>query len=140
MSPGIENLPTLNAILNSIASGFLLLGFVAIKTRKNKNRHRTCMLGALAASTLFLTSYLFYHFNTALFRTYPGSGVSKAIYYFILATHIPLAGLMTPFIIYALWLAMRGHFAKHVKVVKILFPVWMYVSVTGVVIYFLLYG
>jgi uncharacterized membrane protein YozB (DUF420 family) len=139
MSLAIETLPSLNASLNCIATCFLLLGFVAIK-RKNKARHKTCMISALAASTLFLTLYLIYHLNTAVFRTYDGSGLARSMYYFILATHIPVAGLMTPFIIYALWLALRGEFEKHVRVVRILFPVWTYVSVTGVVIYLMLYG
>jgi putative membrane protein len=134
----IENLPALNAILNSIASCFLLLGFVAIK-KKKQNRHRNCMLAALACSALFLTFYLIYHFNTEVFRTYPGSGFWKGVYYAILITHIPLAGIMVPFILYAVALAFRKDFVRHVRVVKKLFPVWMYVSVTGVIIYFLLY-
>ncbi len=138
MNISIESLPPLNAIFNSISACFLLLGFLAIK-KKNKNRHRFCMLAAFVASIFFLTSYLIYHFNTTIFRSYPGIGFWKIVYYGILITHIPLAGLMTPFIVYALFLAFRGNFEKHVRVVKKLFPVWMYVSVTGVVIYFMLY-
>jgi len=96
------------------------------------------MVGALIASTIFFSSYLYYHFNAEPVP-YLGEGIMRVIYYAILVTHIPLAVLMVPFIIWAVCLAIKGNIEKHRKIVRYLWPVWMYVSVTGVMIYLFLY-
>lgn len=134
----IQDLPALNATLNGVAAICLYLGWCAIKSGK-KDLHAKWMVGALVASTAFLTSYLIYHFNVQAVTTYPGEGFWKWVYYFILATHVPLATLMLPFVIYAVWMAIRKNFEKHKRVTRWLWPVWMYVSVTGVIIYMMLY-
>ena len=109
MSLHIADLPALNAGLNALASVFLLLGWRAIKAGRPE-RHRRWMLCALTVSALFLTSYLVYHTHTQFVRHYAGTGIDRSIYYFILLTHIPLAGGMVPFILAALWLAWRKNF------------------------------
>jgi len=134
----VQNLPLLNALLNSLATIFLFCGWLAIK-RGKKETHRKLMISAFLTSAVFLTSYLFYHFTVKAVTVYPGEGVFKWIYYGILSTHIPAAILIVPFIFYALYLAKIGNFAKHKKVTRWLWPVWMYVSVTGVTIYLMLY-
>jgi putative membrane protein len=96
------------------------------------------MVAALTCSALFLTCYLFYHYHAGSTK-YTGEGVMRIIYFFILMTHIPLAMIMVPFILAAVYFAFTGKFKKHVKLVKWVWPVWMYVSVTGVMIYIMLY-
>ena len=137
----VADLPALNACLNGLAGVLLLFGRNAIKTKEPSRipRHRALMVAALATSAAFLSSYLYYHFNVELVTQYAGQGFLRWIYYSVLATHVPLAGLMVPFIAYAVVKAARGEFAKHKRVVRYLWPVWMYVSVTGVVIYLMLY-
>ena len=134
----VTDLPALNACLNACATLFLLLGYVAIR-RQDRRRHAQMMVGALVASALFLSCYLYYHFNVAMVTKYSGIGFSRLVYFFILITHIPLAALIVPFILAAVWFAARGEFERHKKITRWLFPVWMYVSVTGVLIYLMLY-
>ncbi|MCL4215415.1 MAG: DUF420 domain-containing protein [Candidatus Hydrogenedentes bacterium] len=131
-------LPTLNASLNGLATVFLLLGFNAIRKR-HIQRHRNYMIAALCASALFLVCYLYYHYTATGMTPYAKQGISRYLYYTILATHVPLAALMIPFIAAAVWHAARRRFDRHVRITRILWPVWMYVSVTGVVIYVMLY-
>ncbi|MDZ4857799.1 MAG: DUF420 domain-containing protein [Candidatus Hydrogenedentes bacterium] len=130
-------LPTVNATLNGIAAMLLFLGWRAIKSGK-RDTHRNFMVAALACSTLFLACYLYYHYNVGSVR-YQGQGPARYLYFAILITHTPLAALMTPFIIAATWFALKADFVKHTRITKILWPVWMYVSITGVVIYLMLY-
>ncbi len=134
----VTDLPVLNACLNACATLFLLLGWIAIR-RKDQKRHAKMMICALIASTIFLTSYVYYHTHVAMVTQYTGQGFLRPIYFFILFTHIPLAILIVPFIVAAVWFAIRGQFERHKKITKPLFPVWMYVSVTGVLIYLMLY-
>jgi putative membrane protein len=134
----VTDLPTLNACLNACATLFLLLGWVAIR-RKNRVQHARMMIGALIASTAFLTSYVYYHTHVTMMTPYTGQGFLRSLYFFILCTHIPLAILIVPFIFAAVWFAIRGQFERHKKITRRLFPVWMYVSITGVLIYLLLY-
>lgn len=133
----VVNLPGLNALLNAIAATFLVAGWFAIKKRGNMRAHRTFMLLALLSSTLFLASYTYYHYNAGAITRYEGGG--RWFYLAILFTHIPLAGLMPPFILAAVWFAMRGRFDIHTRITRWLWPVWIYVSVTGVLIYLMLY-
>jgi len=134
----IKDLPTLNAFLNCLSSVFLILGFVAIK-KKQIHLHKKMMITAFVSSSFFLMSYLFYHLNVQMVTKYQGSGLFKGIYFFILATHIPLAALIVPFIFYAFYLGFSNQIEKHKKLVRYLWPVWLYVSITGVLIYLMLY-
>ena len=132
------HLPTLNACLNFTAGILLFSGWLAIRNKKSA-LHKKFMVAALTASFLFLVSYLTYHLTTVGVTRYHGQGVMRDIYFFILLTHTPLAVIIVPFCLRAVYFAMRGDFARHVRVTKWLLPVWMYVSVTGVLIYLMLY-
>ncbi|MDX9972680.1 MAG: DUF420 domain-containing protein [FCB group bacterium] len=134
----VRDLPTLNALLNGTAALMLLLGWVAVK-RGAIPWHRRFMVSALGASAAFLTSYLTYHYLVPGPTRYQGEGFSRLVYFFILLTHTPLATLMVPFILAAVWFAWRGRYDTHVRITRWLWPVWMYVSVTGVLIYLMLY-
>ncbi len=134
----VSDLPQVNATLNGAATLLLLAGWFMIKRYKDEKVHRYLMMGALACSAAFLSCYLFYHYHAGS-RPFEGTGPIRGIYFFILLTHIPLAILMVPFIALAVWHAFRGHFQKHRRIVRWVWPVWMYVSVTGVIIYLMLY-
>jgi len=129
--------PTINASLNLTAAIFLLLGYGAVR-RKDIVRHRQYMVTALCASALFLVCYLTYHYLHGSTH-YQHHGILRIIYFFILLTHTPLAALIVPFIIAAVFFALKGNFTAHVKITRWLWPTWMYVSVTGVIIYIMLY-
>ena len=133
-----HDLPRLNASLNALAGFFLLLGWLAIR-RKDQKTHRKWMLFALAASTLFLISYVTYHALIHGVTRYQGQGIWRVVYFTILLTHTPLAVIIVPFSLTAVWHAAHGNFKKHVRITKWLLPVWAYVSATGVVIYLMLY-
>jgi len=133
----IHYLPKLNAILNTTAFLLLLGGWWAIK-RGRRQLHPKLMTGALISSIVFLASYLTYHAVVGVTR-YPGEGISRIFYFFILGTHTPLAIVIVPFIVKAIWYACKKEFVKHTQITRWLLPVWMYVSVTGVVIYLMLY-
>lgn len=135
----VHDLPAVNATLNAIATLFLLGGWIAIKRGHHVALHRALMVAALVASAVFLSCYLVYHYHTGARTPFPGDGAARVVYYLILGTHVPLATLMVPFILAAVWFAFRGQFDRHVRIVKYVWPVWMYVSVTGVVIYLMLY-
>jgi putative membrane protein len=131
-------LPTINSTLNGIAAVLLFLGWRAIKSG-NRDAHRNWMIAAFIASSLFLACYLYYHLTAAGITHYKGHGAMRVIYFAILITHVPLAGLMTPFILAAIWFAYKQRFDLHTRITRWLWPVWMYVSVTGVIIYLMLY-
>ena len=133
----IQELPLLNAILNSIAGTLLLSGYIAIKKNK-KILHRNLMVSALIVSAAFLTSYLIYHYHVPS-KKFPDLGIIKTIYFIILFPHIILAVVMVPMILKTFWHAFRSEWESHRKIARITFPIWMYVSVTGVVVYFMLY-
>jgi putative membrane protein len=134
----VHDIPTINALLNSLAAVLLFSGWRAIKAGK-KDRHRRLMSAAIVASGIFLAFYLYYHFNVVLITKYQGTGILRALYFFILSTHIPLAILILPAIGYAVWQAIQQRFDRHTRVTRWLLPVWMYVSVTGVLVYCMLY-
>jgi len=135
----LSNLPTLNACLNAAAGILLFSGWRAIKQRK-KEVHRNFMIAALICSALFLCSYVTYHvLKEGVVTRYAGEGILRVVYFTILLTHTPLAVIIVPFCIIAVYHAYRKNFTAHVKITRWLFPVWMYVSVTGVVIYLMLY-
>jgi len=136
---GIDDLPGLNAALNGTAAVVIVLGRRFAK-RHEVRAHRACMLVAVGLSTLFLASYLTYHFaKEGLVTRYPGEGAMRAVYFAVLLTHTPLAAALLPLIGVSLWHGLRGNVEKHRRVVRWTFPIWLYVSVTGVLIYFMLY-
>lgn len=131
------DLPALNAFLNLISSVLLTAGYVQIK-KGNRVWHKKIMISALITSALFLTSYLVYHFQVGSVP-YPYYDWTRTLYFVILIPHVILAALMTPFIIVAVWLALREQYERHKKLVRWIWPVWMFVSVSGVAIYLMLY-
>ena len=133
----VTDLPTLNATLNSITAILLMYGFVLIKSGQ-KEKHKKIMISALVSSALFLTSYLFYHYSVGSIP-YQRYDWTRTLYFAILIPHTILAVGMLPFIFVAVWRALHDQFDRHKRIVRWLWPVWMYVSVTGVVVYFMLY-
>jgi putative membrane protein len=133
----LTDLPALNATLNGISASFLVAGFILIKQRRWQ-QHRRCMLGALAASTLFLISYVVYHANVGS-RPFTGTGTVRVVYFAILITHVVLAATILPLALVTTARGLRAQYGKHVKVARWTLPLWLYVSVTGVIIYLMLY-
>ena len=133
----VSSFPTLNALLNATATVLLLCGYACIR-RRNVPAHRACMIAALVASALFLVSYLVYH-SQAGSRPYTGTGPVRAIYFFILITHVVLAAVNLPMVLVTVARAARGQFARHRAIARWTYPVWLYVSVTGVLVYLMLY-
>lgn len=131
--------PTINACLNGFAGVMLLFGWRAIKANQ-RERHRRFMIAAVVSSALFLCSYVTYHvLKEGVVTRYEGEGILRLVYFSILLTHTPLAVLIVPFVIRAVWLALKGEDKRHARITRWLLPVWLYVSVTGVVIYLMLY-
>ena len=137
MSFGIRDLPALNAFLNATSALFLVLGFAAIR-RLEIERHRRWMLCAATTSTLFLISYLTYHARVGSVR-FPGRGAVRAVYFGILGTHTLLAIVVLPLALRTLYLGLRRFDDRHRRIARWTLPVWLYVSVTGVVVYVMLY-
>lgn len=133
----LTDLPTLNAALNSISAILLASGWVLIKQRKIA-RHRACMLAAFATSTLFLISYLIYHFNVGSVP-FQGQGLWRLVYFTILITHVTLAIVIVPMAIVTLSRGLAARYDKHRRIARWTLPLWLYVSVTGVVVYLMLY-
>jgi uncharacterized membrane protein YozB (DUF420 family) len=130
-------LPAVNATLNGIATVFLSLGWMSI-LRGDRRRHRACMLAAFATSALFLISYLVYHANVGSVP-FQGEGIVRPVYFAILITHIILAALILPLALVTLSRALAERFDRHRAIARWTLPIWLYVSVTGVVIYLMLY-
>ena len=133
----VRFLPTLNAMLNGTSGLFLVAGFVFIR-RRQIAAHRACMVAALISSLLFLTSYLVYHYHAGATR-FAASGAARAVYFVILISHTILAAVIVPLVIVTATRALRGQFARHMKVARWTLPMWLYVSVTGVIVYLMLY-
>ena len=133
----VSALPTVNAILNATAAVLLASGYAMIRTRRIA-AHRACMLGAFTASLLFLTSYTIYHAQSGS-HPFPGHGFARPLYYSILASHVLLAALILPLAIVTLTRGLRARYVTHRKIARWTLPIWIYVSVTGVVIYVMLY-
>jgi len=125
-----------NAIINGLVAVALLSGLWAIK-QKNYLLHKKIMLTAMVLSILFLVSYIAHHLLAGETK-YGGEGISKTIYFLILFTHIPLAAIGLPFILFAAYRALTGEYEKHKKLVRIIWPLWFYVAVTGVVVYLMI--
>jgi uncharacterized membrane protein YozB (DUF420 family) len=133
----ISNLPTVDAILNATSAILLLCGFFFIR-RKKVSAHKVCMLSALGTSALFLICYLTYHYYHGTTR-FPGVGAVRTFYLALLASHTALAALIVPLILVTLFRALRGTFDLHRRIARWTLPVWLYVSVTGVAVYWMLY-
>jgi uncharacterized membrane protein YozB (DUF420 family) len=130
-------LPTVNATLNALSGAFLLVGYVLIR-RRRINAHRNAMLGAFGSSTLFLISYVTYHAQAGS-RPFTGQGAIRYVYFTILISHVILAAAILPMAISTLSRGLRGRYVEHKRIAKWTFPTWMYVSVTGVIVYLMLY-
>ncbi|WP_428265286.1 DUF420 domain-containing protein [Haliangium sp.] len=129
--------PAINAILNGTSTVFLIAGFIAIK-RRRIGFHKQCMVAAFTTSALFLASYLT-RFAISGTHRYPGDGIDKIVYLVILFSHMALAAAVVPMILRSLYLAWRGRNQAHRKIARITWPVWFYVSITGVIVYLMLY-
>jgi len=134
----IANLVDLNAILNMISACLLSFGYYHIR-RGHQEIHKKFMLAALTSSILFLISYVTYHYSVGSVP-YPYYDWTRPIYFAVLIPHVILAVLMTPFIIILVTHALRGRFDRHRKLARFIWPIWMFVSVSGVVVYLMLYG
>jgi uncharacterized membrane protein YozB (DUF420 family) len=132
------HLPTVNASLNALAALLLVAGFVFVR-RRQIQAHRVCMVAAFSCSVLFLVSYLYYHYNVGSVR-YSGTGTLRTVYLTILATHTVLAAAVPFLAIVTLVRALRERWDRHRAIARWTLPIWLYVSVTGVVIYLMLYG
>jgi uncharacterized membrane protein YozB (DUF420 family) len=132
-----SQLPDLNAALNSLSAVFLFAGYRFIRAR-NREAHRKCMLAAFACSVLFLTSYLIYHFQVGSVP-FKGQGSIRTVYFIILITHTVLATAVVPLALVTLIRALRERFDAHRRIARWTFPIWLYVSITGVIVYWMLY-
>ncbi len=129
--------PAFNALLNLLCASLLVLGLREIRAGRTA-RHRAFMLSAFTVSTAFLVSYLLYH-SQAGSRPFGGQGWIRPVYFAILISHSLLAAAVLPLVIVTLVRALKGHFVRHRKVARWAFPIWLYVSATGVIVYLLLY-
>jgi putative membrane protein len=137
MNPQISYLPTIDAVLNATSALLLTLGYIFIR-RGNVRAHKTCMLSAVGTSALFLACYLTYHYFHGTTR-FTGQGAVRPIYFAILISHTVLAAAIVPLVVTTLYRALRGRFALHRRIARWTLPAWLYVSVTGVVVYWMLY-
>jgi len=137
MAPGVSVLPAVNAALNGTAAVLLTAGWLNIR-RRNVAAHRACMLAAFGASTLFLVSYVVYHARAASVP-FTGQGWIRPVYFFILITHIVLATVIVPLALTTIYRALRGELWRHKRIARVTLPVWLYVSVTGVLVYLMLH-
>jgi uncharacterized membrane protein YozB (DUF420 family) len=133
----LTDLPTLNALLNTVSAALLISGYTLIRQGKVQ-AHRTCMLAAFATSTLFLISYLVYHANVGSVP-FTGQGAVRILYFTILISHITLAVLVPPLALVTLTHGLKQRFDRHRRIARWTLPVWLYVSVTGVIVYAMLY-
>ena len=133
----LSDLPAVNACLNSTSAVLLMAGYVFIRSRR-KRAHKLCMIGALITSTLFMASYLTYHFFHGS-TPFLGAGWERPMYFTILITHTILATLIVPLVIMTVMRAFNEQFDRHKRIARWTLPIWLYVSVTGVMVYWMLY-
>jgi uncharacterized membrane protein YozB (DUF420 family) len=133
----ISDLPHLNAILNAVAACFLMGGFIFIKS-SNRNAHRLCMISALIVSGLFLISYVTLRFYTPIF-VFQGEGLIRIFYYILLISHVSLAIAIVPLVLFTVLRAFKERFEAHKKIARWTWPIWMYVSISGILVYLMLY-
>lgn len=137
MSDFISYLPHLNACLNGTSAVLLVSGYTFIRAR-NVAAHRACQVAALVVSTLFLVSYLVYHYHHGTTR-FQGTGLARPIYFTILISHTILAVVIVPLVVLTFYRALRRDFMRHRRIARIALPLWLYVSITGVIVYLMLY-
>ena len=133
----VHDLPAVNASLNALSGILLITGYVLIRARRIQ-QHRACMIAAFAASSLFLISYVVYHAQVGSVR-FTRQGFVRPLYYTILITHVTLAATVLPLAIITLSRGLKARYPQHRRIARWTLPVWMYVSVTGVLVYVLLY-
>ena len=132
-----QDLPTVNAILNALIAVFLVIGYVQIRIGK-PIKHKFFMIGAFSISIIFLISYLIYHYQVGSV-SFKGQGYIRPFYFAILISHTILAALVPPLAVITIYRAFKGQFAKHKRIARWTFPIWLYVSITGVMVYLMLY-
>ena len=135
--PEVTDLPAVNAALNAVSAAFLSAGYVLIR-RRRIDAHRRCMLAAFATSTLFLVSYLVYHYHVGSVP-FTRQGPIRVVYFTVLISHIVLAAAILPLALVTLQRAVRGRFTRHAAIARWTLPIWLYVSVTGIAVYWMLY-
>jgi uncharacterized membrane protein YozB (DUF420 family) len=137
---GPDDWPSVNASLNATSAVLLVIGYTAIKNRLIR-LHVGCMLGALTVSTAFLACYLYYHIAVRHGQptVYPGAGGFRVLYFGILISHTVLAAVAAPLALFTAYQAIKGRFERHIKIARWTFPIWLYVSLTGVIVYLMLY-
>ena len=133
----VSQLPAVNAALNSLSAILLVGGYLFIRSR-NIKAHKTCMLSAFGSSILFLASYLIYHYQVGSVP-FKGQGGIRLVYFTILLTHTILATTVVPLALVTLFRAFKERFDAHRRIARWTFPIWLYVSVTGVIVYWMLY-
>ena len=133
----VSALPTLNAFLNGTSAVLLTVGYVFIRLKK-VTAHKTCMLTAFGVSSLFLVSYLIYHYQVGSVP-FEGTGWIRPVYFTLLISHIVLAACIVPLALMTIYRAWTGQFEKHIRIARWTLPLWLYVSVTGVIVYWMLY-
>lgn len=139
----LQIFPHFNAALNALSGIFLICGLFFILT-KRVHAHRICMITACTLSAIFLVSYISYHSLRTYYlglgpSKFTGEGIVRPIYFTILTSHTILAAAITPFVVATLWRALKGRFDAHKRLARLVYPVWLYVSVTGVIVYLFLY-
>lgn len=133
----VRDLPHVNALLNTAATILLIVGYFFIR-QKRVAAHKACMIGATTVSAAFLVCYLVYHFEVGSVK-FTGQGAIRTVYFSILLSHTLLAATVPVFVGFTLVRALRGQFEKHRRVARWTLPIWLYVSVTGVLVYLMLY-
>jgi uncharacterized membrane protein YozB (DUF420 family) len=133
----LSDLPLLNASLNATSGVLLVVGYVLIR-RGRVRLHRASMISACVVSALFLTSYVIYHANIGS-KPFPGRGPIRAVYFAILITHVILAATVPPLAVITLTRGLKARFDRHIAIARWTFPIWLYVSITGVIVYVMLY-
>lgn len=137
MGLSVHDLPAINATLNALSGVLLLIGYALIRARRIE-QHRRFMIAAFATSSLFLVCYIIYHAQVGSVR-FTRQGIVRPIYFTILISHLVLAAAVPPMAIMTLWRGLKGRYPQHRRLARRTFPIWLYVSVTGVLVYVLLY-
>ena len=133
----VTDLPAVNATLNGISAVLLVIGYVLIRQRRIE-QHRWTMIGAFVVSTLFLIGYVIYHWNVGS-KPFTAQGPVRTVYFFVLITHIVLAAFVPPMALITLIRGLRARYDRHARLARWTLPIWLYVSVTGVIVYVMLY-
>ena len=133
----VTDLPAVNATLNAISAVLLVIGYVLIRQRRIE-QHRWVMIGAFGVSTLFLIGYVIYHWNVGS-KPFTAQGPVRTLYFFVLITHIVLAAFVPPMALITLIRGLRARYDRHARLARWTLPIWLYVSVTGVIVYVMLY-